>query len=125
MNSHCKFYSFLKAAHGNWHNAIFLFCTHRNCPYGHPHLCEGYLMVADAEGIPILMPVEHVRRLTGESISREECRSALGMPAFEAAYSLYIEWHTISSRDCPLRQLCQFTEIVSTDEITAKDVIPP
>lgn len=82
-------------------------------------------MVADAEGIPILMPVEHIRQLTGESISRKECRSALETQAFEAAYSLYIEWHTISSRDCPLRQLCQFTEIVSTDEITAKDVIPP
>lgn len=82
-------------------------------------------MVADAEGIPIVMPVEYVRHLTGESISREECRGVLGTQTFETAYSLYIEWHTLSSRECPLRQLCPFTEIVSTDEITAKNVIPP
>lgn len=64
-------------------------------------------MAADAEGIPIIIPIEQFRELTGEDILSEECRSVLGLQAFEAAYALYLEWHTISSQDCPIRQLCQ------------------
>ena len=42
------------------------------------------------------MPVERFQEAPGQSISLEECRSVLEIQAFESAYSLYIEWHTLS-----------------------------
>lgn len=103
---HCKLYSFLKAVRGNWHNAIYLKCCHSICPHRQIPPCEGFLMAADAEGIPILMPIEKFRELTGESVISEECRCTMQLRAFEAAYALYIEWHTSSPYACSVWQLC-------------------
>lgn len=124
MKQHCKLYPFLKAIRGNWHNAIFLPCC-GTCSYELKFPCEGYLLAADAEGFPILMPVQHFRKLTRESISAEDCRSILEVQAFQSAYSLYIEWHTISSHECPLQQLSQFTGTEPATKQTIKDAIPP
>lgn len=126
MNQHhSKLYPFLKAVHGNWHNAIFLKCCHTLCPYGQVPLCAGFLLTADAEGIPILMPTETFRELTGDDVSPEDCRSILGLQAFETAYSLYLEWHTVSSHDCPVRELCQDHKPGLPHETVQQDVIPP
>ena len=100
-------YPFLQAVRGNWRNALFLKCCTDICPYGQDSPCEGYLLTANADGTPLLMPVRYFRLLTGESVAEEECRGILTRQAFEAAYTLYIEWHTLSSRCCPLKQLCQ------------------
>lgn len=100
-------YPFLQAVRGNWRNALYLKCGRKVCPYGRVMLCEGFLMAAAADGAPILMPVRYFRLLTGEPVEPEECRGILTQQAFEAVYSLYIEWHTLSSRDCVLKQLCQ------------------
>lgn len=99
-------YPFLQAVRGNWRNALFLKCSADLCPYGQTPPCEGYLFTANADGTPLLMPVRYFRLLTGESVAEDECRGILSRQAFEAAYALYIEWHTLSSRDCPLKQLC-------------------
>lgn len=69
------------------------------------------------------MPVERFREATRESISLEECCSVLEIQAFESAYSLYIEWHTLSPYDCPLKQLCQLSDV--SCKAAAKDAIPP
>ena len=122
---HCKLYPFLKAVHGNWHNAIFLQCCHRHCPYGHLPPCQGFLVAADADGTPILMPAETFRELTGDIVFSDECRSILSLQAFETAYSLYLERHTISSYGCPIRQLCQDSENKPFPPNDKKDVIPP
>ncbi len=119
----CNLYPFLKAVRGNWHNSIFLNCSHNPCPYGQSELCEGYLLASNADGCPLLMPVKRFREATGESISLEECCSVLEIQAFESAYSLYIEWHTLSPYDCPLKQLCQLSDV--SCKATAKDAIPP
>lgn len=66
-------------------------------------------MAVDADGSPILMPVNVLRQLFGESIEPEECCAVLWKKTFEAVYGLYIEWHTISS-GCPLLELCQFSD---------------
>lgn len=100
-------YPFLQAVRGNWRNALFLKCGRDGCPYGRVTLCEGFLMTATADGTPLLMPVRYFRMLTGESVEPEECQGILKCQAFEAVYSLYIEWHNTSSRECQLRQLCQ------------------
>ena len=98
-------YSFMRAVRGNWHNALFIRCSCHSCP----HTCKGFLMAADADGRPLLIPVETLRRLTGESVEASECRGCLDRQAFEAAFSQYIEWHTVSDEDCPLWQLDSIT----------------
>ena len=94
---HCNIYPFLKAVRGCWHNALFIKCEHTVCPHGQSPPCGGFLMAVDADG-------SHVAH---ESIEPEECRAVLGKQTFETVYGLYIEWHTISSTDCPLLELCQ------------------
>lgn len=101
-----KMYRFLKATRGNWHNAIYIKCSSLICPHGNPSPCEGFLMAIDADSTPILLPVESLRKLSGESIDPEECRVTLSKHTFEAIYALYVEWHTVSSESCSLMQLC-------------------
>ena len=99
-------YRFLKAARGNWHNAIYIKCSSLICPHGNLNPCEGFLMAIDADGSPIFIPVEALRKLSGESVEPEECRITLNKHTFEAIYALYVEWHTVSSESCSLMQLC-------------------
>jgi len=69
--------------------------------------CEGFLMAVEADGAPVLISVDALRKLSGESIEPEECCITLNKRTFEAAYSLYIEWHTSSPTGCFLIQLCE------------------
>ncbi len=99
---HNKLYPFLKAARGNWHNALFLSCKDNTCQCS----CrEGFLLIADAEGLPLLMPLKCFRELTGESVEPAECSGTLSTRAFRSVYSVYLEWHTASDRECPICQL--------------------
>lgn len=93
------FYAFLKAAQGNWRNAIYLYCSRSSCP----HDCSDFLMAADADGIPVLISVKEFEALSGEAVDPRECSSILSQRAFESAYALAILWRTVSSSDCPLR----------------------
>ena len=108
-NKKCKMYPFLKAVRGNWHNALFIKCDYDVCPHSQAPPCEGFLLTIDADGTPILMPVRILQQSSGESIEPEECRAVLNKQAFEAVYSLYIEWHTVSSIGCPLLELCKIS----------------
>lgn len=100
-------YPFLKAARGNWHNALFVKCTHNTCPYGHPAVCSGFLFVADADGTPLLVDIEAVQRMAQEAIEPESCHGILTQRSFASAYASYLEWHTEDGSQCPLRLLCQ------------------
>ena len=100
-----EFYPFLKAVRGNWHNALYISC--RQCACTQLPRCEGFLMTADADGRPILIPVDVLRSLTGEDIEPEGCLGTMDKRRFETLYSLYIEWNTVSKADCPLLQLCR------------------
>lgn len=103
--NHENIYPFLKAARGNWHSTLFIKCGHSSCPYGSPEMCRGFLFVAAADGTPLLVPIEEFEALTGEEVSAEECRGILSHYAFVSAYAAYIEWHTISDTECPIKQL--------------------
>lgn len=92
------FYTFLKAAQGNWRNSIYLYCSRPSCP----HDCGGFLMAADADGIPVLIAVKEFEVLSRETVDPRECSSILSQRAFESAYALAILWRTVSSSDCPL-----------------------
>lgn len=97
-----ELYPFMKAVRGNWHNALYLSCRQNTCTQ-HPD-CGDFLMTVDAEGHPILMPVDAMRSLSGEDIEPGDCLGTMEKRKFETLYSLYIEWHTVSQTDCPLRQ---------------------
>lgn len=99
-------YRFLKATRGNWHNAIYIKCSSLICPHGNLTPCEGFLMAIDADGSPIFISAEALRKLSGESVEPEECRITLNKHTFEAIYALYVEWHTASPESCSLMQLC-------------------
>lgn len=108
-----ELYQFLKAVRGNWHNAIYISCKH--CPGTKASQCRDFLMSADAEGHPILIPVNVLHLLTGEEITPEDCRGMMEKQVFETLYSLYIEWHTVSQNECPLLQLSQTASDIQKD----------
>ena len=101
----CAIYPFLKATKGNWRNAIFVSCDCIACPYGHMPFCEGYFMTASSDGAPFILSVERYRAITKEPIEPAECCGTISRQAFEATYSLYLQWHLSSLQDCPLRAL--------------------
>lgn len=47
---------FLTACRGNWRNACFISCGVRKCHSP----CSGYLMSADADGKPVLIPAANM-----------------------------------------------------------------
>ena len=104
--NNAKIYAFLKSTRGNRHNAIYIKCSSLLCPHGNLAPCEGFLMATGADGSPIFMPVDTLRKFSGESIDPEECCIILNRHTFEAAYAQYVEWHTASPHNCSLTQLC-------------------
>lgn len=104
MKTQCyKLYSFLQASHGNWRNAIIIHC--HSCPFEQNPLCSGYLMVADAEGKPLLISVDSFQEVSGELVDPSECVAVLDRSAFEAAYAQFIEWNTVDRSSCLFSQL--------------------
>jgi len=99
----CKIYHFLEAVKGNWRNAIFLECN--SCPYSRTDQCRGYLVTADAEGKLIIMPVSHFQEKTGQQVEKAECTGIMERRAFVTAFSLYLEWHTVTDETCALLQI--------------------
>lgn len=92
MNSSTKqLYQFLSACGGNWRN-----CIHVSVDG------PGYLLTADRDAKPIVMPVERFRQLTGEQIDLTECCGQLSETAFRALYSQYFLWRMPSAEDSPL-----------------------
>ena len=61
---------FLTACRGNWRNACFISCGVRKCHSP----CSGYLMSADADGKPVLIPAAEYERLTAQRRSEQACR---------------------------------------------------
>lgn len=103
--NHNELYPFMKAVRGSWHNALYLSCRQSTCTQHES--CQDFLMAADADGHPILIPVDEMRSLSGEDIEPGGCLGTMEKQKFETLYSLYIEWHTVSQTGCPLLQLYQ------------------
>ena len=105
MKESCLFYPFIKAAQGNWRNALFISCECTTCPYGITPDCEGYLMVSDSMGFPIIMAVEQLRIITGDPIDPQECCAEISKASFETVYAQYIQWSISKKGRCPLPSL--------------------
>lgn len=102
-NEHAKLYRFLQAAAGNWRNAIFIMCGNCSCDNACP--CAGFLLVAGADGTPMLLSADWFQKLTGEQIDKDECAAVLTRKAFESACSLWLKWQVDDPAQCPLLQL--------------------
>lgn len=63
-------------------------------------------MTADADGVPLLVPVNAFETFAGESIEPDECCGAMDKHAFEAVFGLAIQWRTVSQTACPLQVFC-------------------
>jgi len=95
----CAAFEFLHAARGNWRNAMFIECS--ACPHESKNPCSGYLLISDADGKPIILPVDTLNVVS----AKEECVAVLDRRQFESLYSLWIEWQVDSPEACPLREL--------------------
>ena len=85
MNSSIKqLYLFLSACRGNWRSSIYITCQEPDNP--------GYLLSADRDGKPMLMPIAQFQQLTGEQIDSTECCGQLSEEAFRSLYAQYLLW---------------------------------
>lgn len=105
-NSH-YLYRFLNACEGSWRNTVFIKCS--VCQFS-DHICHGFLLTADADGHPLLYPVDKFCRLTGESVSKDECIGEMSGCTFEQLYRHWLLWQTSSDKHCGLLQLIQKNE---------------
>lgn len=101
-NIKCSLYPFLHAAKGSWRNAVFVECG--SCPHGKKD-CGEFLMTADAQGHPVLFPVDGFRQITGQAVDREECLVVMKRTEFETLYALWLEWQVSSVYECVIEQL--------------------
>lgn len=93
-----QFYLFLAACSGNWRNTIHI-SSHAQSP--------GWLMAADRDGRPVLMPVERFRDLCGEEIDPTECRADMSEAAFGDIFAQYLLWRLPKAGPHPLADLEQ------------------
>ena len=90
--------TFLSSCGGNWRNTLYIHDTER--PGG------GYLMSADSDGVPVLMELGMLRRLTGSDLDPAECCGEMAQDVFETVYAKYLLWHLPSAQEHSLRTLC-------------------
>lgn len=86
-----KLYLFLSACGGNWRNSIYISSDG-----------PGYLLTADRDARPFIMPVEQFQTLTSEQIDPAECCGRLSEDAFRTLYAQYYLWQMPSADDKPL-----------------------
>lgn len=97
MPSECQhLYLFLAACRGNWRNSVYISTDG-----------PGYLLSANRDGQPIVMPVEQFQQLTGEIIDPGECCGRLTADAFKALYAQYLLWHLPSADTEPFLAFTQ------------------
>ena len=85
MNPSTKqLYLFLSACRGNWRSSVYIICQEPDNP--------GYLLSADRDGKPMLMPITQFQQLTGEQIDSTECCGQLTEEAFRSLYAQYLLW---------------------------------
>lgn len=89
-------YLFLAACRGNWRNSVYISTDG-----------PGYLLSANRDGQPIVMPAEQFQRLTDEIIDPGECCGRLTADAFKALYAQYLLWHLPSADTDPFLALTQ------------------
>ena len=93
-------YTFLSACSGNWRNTVHISCQGEADN-------SGYLLAADRDGQPVILPVQRFYELTGVQIDPAECCGQLTEAGFEALYAQYLLWRLPGTEKYPLRRLCE------------------
>ncbi len=99
-----QLYLFLTARSGNRRNTIHISCQGDMDS-------SGYLLAADRDGQPVILPVQRFYELTGEQIDPAECCGQLTKAGFESLYAQYLLWRLPAAEEHPLRRLCEKTEV--------------
>lgn len=94
-----QLYLFLSACSGNWRSSIYISCREKDNP--------GYLLSADRDGKPIIMPVARFQHLTGERIDPTECCGLLTTEALRSLYAQYLLWRCPTAQSDSLHLLIQ------------------
>ena len=95
---------FLTACSGNWRNSIYIKCqSEKDAP--------GYLLAADRDGQPVILPIQRLYELTGVQIDPTECCGQLTEDGFAALYAQYLLWRLPAAEEHPLGRLCENTEV--------------
>jgi len=97
--------AFLKAAHGNWRNSIFVKCG--GCKYGRQEPCSGFLLAFDAAARPVIIRIEQVSDAFGEIPQYDECAAQISGTIFEQLFASWLVWAADSPRECAL---CKISE---------------
>ena len=93
-----QLYLFLAACSGNWRNSIYIKCqSEKDDP--------GYLLAADRDGQPVILPIQQLYGLTGVQIDPAECGG------FASLYAQYLLWRLPAAEEHPLRRLCENIEV--------------
>ena len=100
LNTSRKLHAFMKAACGDWRNAIYITCE--SCTQDVRQVCEGFLLSFDATGAPLVISAEAFKDFSGERPDANECIAVMSRDAFETAFSLRIAWQLDDSGKCAL-----------------------
>ncbi len=95
-------YHFLTLTQGSWRNAAYISCA--DCPYGqkqHP----GYLLKTDADGSPVIYPVDLFEQKTGDRIDPKECMAILSVATVENLFHQWLLWNVSDPSVCWIPQI--------------------
>ena len=95
VSSTKQLYLFLIACSGNWRNTIHISCQEETDS-------SGYLLAADRDCQPVILPVQRFCELTGEQIDPAECCGQLTEAGVESLYIQYLLWRLPETEEYPL-----------------------
>lgn len=100
-------YHFLKLTRGLWRNAFYIECA--ACPYQENN-CEGHLLTADADGVPLILSVPRFEEMTGDKVDKFECTAIISRESFENLFHQWLVWNVAKPKECRILQILPQTD---------------
>lgn len=107
MQNQNLLYQFLTMTCGSWRNAFFVDCI--DCPYGNSY-CGEHLLTANAEGVPLILPVPYFEKITGDTVDKSECSAVIRRESFEALFNKWLNWNITKPQECSILQILPQTD---------------
>ena len=102
---------FLDSCDGNWHNCLYVSCTHCNAS----NKQSGFLFHPDKDGIPLLLPLIDAKILFSCAPDPGECLCFMNLTQFLSMYRDYIKKHQYPAGDCPCMTMLKEQEELNYD----------
>ena len=93
---------FLKAAGGNYWNAVHVSCS-SSCRTMDSY--EDFLFVPDSDGRPVIFPLKDARVFFGADFDAAECTVSMTVSDFIRLYRCYLDTALTSDGECPIKEL--------------------